>query len=133
MAKVKAKKAANKAPPKKALPNKAVIKARKTLDSKQSPRNFKTLAEVRREIDRLDDVIVPLICQRYHAVTQAAQFKPSVKGVVVKSRVEEIVSRVRRMAKSFSANPDAIETVYRSMINVYTKDEQRNWRKIHKR
>lgn len=133
MAKVKAKTASNKAPPRKALPKKAVTKTRSISVPKHSPRNFKTLAEVRREIDKLDDIVVPLICQRYYAVTQAAQFKPSVKGVVVKSRVEEIVSRVRRMAKVFGANPDAIEAVYRSMINVYTKDEQRNWRKLHKR
>ena len=43
-------------------------------------------------------VIVPLLCERHHFVTEAAKFKPSVAGVVVPSRVEEIVAPVRDMA-----------------------------------
>ncbi len=137
MAKTKTKSAAKasgpkKALPKKALPKKAVMKSRSASGSRGLGRTFKTLADVRREIDNLDDVIVPLMCRRHYAVTQAAQFKPSVKGVVVQSRVEEIVTRVRKMARGLGANPDAIEAVYRTMIDEYTKDEQRNWRKIHK-
>ncbi len=91
-----------------------------------------SLGDIRREIDSLDAVIVPLLCKRHYFVTQAAQFKPSVEGVVVRSRVEAIVASVRKAAKKSGVNPDAIEAVYRSMIDAFTKDEQRHWRKINK-
>ncbi len=94
---------------------------------------YKNLTEVRRKIDDLDRVIVPLLCERLTAVTQAAHFKPSVKGVVKKARVESIVSKVRRASKALKSNPDAIEAVYRKIIDVYTKEEQRNWKVINKK
>ncbi len=137
--KAKAKKSAPKKSPskktssKKSLPKKAAMKSRKASAAKPPADTFKSLADIRRAIDDLDDIIVPLMCRRHYVVTQAAQFKPSVKGVVVQSRVEEIVTRVRKMAKDLDTDPDAIEVVFRTMIDEYTKAEQRNWRRIHKR
>lgn len=90
-----------------------------------------SLADVRAAIDLLDDILVPLLARRYYFVTQAAQFKPSVKGVVVLSRVEEIIVRVRRMAEDNGMDPDTIETVYRTLIDAYTAAEQRQWRTLH--
>ena len=111
---------------------KTAVKTRSASALRQKTPIYKSLANVRRDIDDYDNIIVPLLCRRHYAVIQAAQFKPSVKGVVVASRAEAIITRVRRMAKAYGANPDAIEVVYRSMIDAYTKDEQRNWRKINK-
>jgi isochorismate pyruvate lyase len=90
-----------------------------------------SLEEIRGHIDRLDDVIAPLLCARYGYVVQAAQFKPSVEGVVVPARVEEIIGRVRRLAERHGVNPDSMEEIYRNLIAVFTRDEQRNWRKLH--
>ncbi len=90
-----------------------------------------SLAEVRSNIDRLDTVITRLLAERHHFVTEAAKFKPSVAGVVVPARVEEIVERVRKMAVEHGVNPDAIEAVYRCIIDAFTKDEQARWRAMH--
>jgi isochorismate pyruvate lyase len=117
---------------KKTLPRKSVINKRGLGVERNKDLAYKNLTEVRRKIDALDAVIVPLLCERLHAVTHAAHFKPSVKGVVKKARVESIVSRVRRAAKALGSNPGAIEAVYRHMIGVCTKEEQRNWKKINK-
>src|SRR5437868_11173601 len=83
-----------------------------------------SLAEVRSNIDRLDTAITRLLAERNHFVTEAAKFKPSVAGVVVPSRVEEIITRVREMAAELHVNPDSIEMVYRTIIDAFTKDEQ---------
>ncbi|TAK99686.1 MAG: chorismate mutase [Rhodospirillaceae bacterium] len=91
-----------------------------------------SLADVRANIDRLDALIVPLMCERHRFVTAAAKFKPSVEGVVVVSRVEEIVRKVRDIAAAEKVNPDTIEAVYRAMIDAFTRDEQAHWRKLHK-
>jgi isochorismate pyruvate lyase len=90
-----------------------------------------SLADVRANIDRLDVLIVRLMCERLHFVTEAAKFKPSVAGVVVPARVEEIIQSVRALAVEHGANPDAIEAVYRTMIDAFTRDEQARWRSLH--
>ena len=93
---------------------------------------LKSLADVRANIDRLDAKIVPLLCERLYFVTQAAQFKPSVAGVVVPSRVEEIITKVRAGAATFDTSPDTLERVYRAIIDAFTADEQRHWQELHK-
>ena len=91
-----------------------------------------SLADVRANIDRLDREIVPLLCQRLWFVTQAANFKPSVAGVVVPSRVEEIIAKVRAAAEKLGSRPDTLERVYRQLIDAFTADEQRHWKELHK-
>ncbi|MBL8642736.1 MAG: chorismate mutase [Rhodospirillaceae bacterium] len=91
-----------------------------------------TLADVRAHIDRLDALIAPLMAQRLHFVKTAARFKPSKEAVIVQARVEEIVQTVRRLAEQYGANPDVIERVYRTMIDDFTLEEQKNWDKVHK-
>lgn len=90
-----------------------------------------SLSQIRQNIDRLDAAIVPLLCERLYFVTQAANFKPSVVGVVVPSRVEEIIASVRRMAEKLGTRPETIENVYRNIIDAFTADEQRHWAEIN--
>ncbi len=108
---------------------KAVKKSAKKADWRIA---VKSLADVRANIDRLDDLIAPLLCQRLYFVTQAANFKPSVAGVVVPSRVEEIIRRVRAVAETMGSRPDTLERVYRDLINAFTADEQRHWQTLNK-
>ena len=95
-------------------------------------RPVKSLGDVRANIDRLDREIVPLLCQRLWFVTQAANFKPSVAGVVVPSRVEEIIASVRAAAQKLGSRADTLERVYRQLIDAFTADEQRHWKELHK-
>lgn len=75
-----------------------------------------TLDEVRANIDRIDDNIIKLIAERGTYVSQASRFKKSEEGVKDSSRVEKVIQKVREKAKSYGANPDMIETLYRQMI-----------------
>jgi isochorismate pyruvate lyase len=86
-----------------------------------------SLADVRANIDRLDAAIVPLLCERLYFVTQAANFKPSVAGVVVPARVEQIIASVRATAEKLGARPETMDSVYRHLIDAFTADEQRHW------
>jgi isochorismate pyruvate lyase len=90
-----------------------------------------SLADVRKNIDRLDDLIAPLLCQRLFFVKQAAKFKPSKEAVVVLSRVEEIIQSVRAVAQKHDMNPDVIEHIYRTIIDDFTQEEKNNWDKVH--
>ncbi|MGZ5918811.1 MAG: chorismate mutase [Hyphomicrobium sp.] len=92
---------------------------------------YASLKDLRLAIDEIDSAIVPLLCTRLGLVRTAAQFKPSHDGVVVQSRVEEIIRRVRALAEKLGANPDTMEAVYRTMIDQFTLEEQRNWRRLN--
>ena len=90
-----------------------------------------SLADVRHHIDRLDQLIAPLLCQRLFFVKQAAKFKPSKEAVVVHSRVEEIVHSVRLVAEKYAMNPDVLEHIYRTIIDDFTAEEKKNWDRLH--
>jgi isochorismate pyruvate lyase len=112
---------------------KAPAKATSAKSASKFTRKFKSLAEVRAAIDAMDKKMVPLLCERLYYVTQAAQFKPSVIGVVVQWRVEEVVENAKRLAKPFGANAQTIEAIYRVLIDASTLDEQQRWRDLHAR
>ena len=90
-----------------------------------------SLADVRANIDRLDNLIAPLLCQRLFFVKQAAKFKPSKEAVVVPSRVEDIVRSVRAVAEKHDMNPDVLDHIYRTIIDDFTAEEKKNWDKLH--
>lgn len=96
------------------------------------PEACKSLIKVRAAIDAMDDLLLPMLAHRLKLVASAARFKPSVAGVVVQSRVEEIIVRVRKAANKLGVNPDCFEDVYRHLIDAYTREEQRNWKKLHR-
>lgn len=100
---------------------------------RRAGKSFTSLAAVRAAIDKMDRKIVPLLVERLEYVTQAAQFKPSVEGVIVLSRVEEVVDNARRLTAAAGGNPDTIEAVYRALIDAFTADEQNRWRELHSR
>ncbi|OFX11315.1 MAG: hypothetical protein A2516_05570 [Alphaproteobacteria bacterium RIFOXYD12_FULL_60_8] len=87
----------------------------------------KTLTEVRECIDLLDAQIVTLLAERAKYVHEAARFKESRQGVIVPSRIEEIIARVRQLSIERGANPDLMERIYRSMIDAYIVSEQDVW------
>lgn len=90
-----------------------------------------TLDDVRENIDRLDAKIVELLAERMTYVHEAARFKNSREGVIVPSRINEIVSKVRAMAEGYNADPDLMENIYRSMIDAYIASEQKVWDDIN--
>lgn len=89
------------------------------------------LNEVRANIDRLDRVIVPLLAERAGFVRQAARFKATKADVVVPARIEEIILKVRHMAREAGTDPDLVERIYRAMIDAYILFEGHEWVRRH--
>ena len=75
-----------------------------------------TLLDVRRHIDALDDVLVPLLVQRSGYMTQAARIKHSAVQVRDEARIEAIVARVRDRAQAEGGATTVLEAIYRSMM-----------------
>jgi len=89
-----------------------------------------TMEDVRRYIDALDDILVPLLVTRGGYMTQAARIKQSDSQVRDEERIEAIVARVRARAVQEGGQPDVIEAIYRSMMEAYIAYEHREFARL---
>lgn len=89
----------------------------------------KSLEEVRDNIDRIDDEIIKLIAERGTYVVQASTFKKNENSVKAPNRVEQVISKVRKKAEEYGANPDMIEALYREMISRFINLEMDEFKK----
>ena len=89
-----------------------------------------TMEDVRRYIDALDDVLVPLLVTRGGYMTQAARLKQHDSQVRDEDRIEAIVARVRARAEREGGQPDVIEAIYRSMMEAYIAYEHREFARL---
>ena len=90
-----------------------------------------TMEDVRRNIDALDDVLVPLLVTRGGYMTQAARIKKNATQVRDEERIETIVARVRERTQKEGGEPDMIEAIYRSMMEAYIAFEHREFARLH--
>ncbi len=89
-----------------------------------------TMDEVRRHIDALDDVLVPLLVTRGGYMTQAARIKQDAGQVRDEERIEAIIERVRSRAAVEGGQPDVLEAIYRSMMEAYIAFEHREFARL---
>ena len=89
-----------------------------------------TMDDVRRHIDALDDLLVPLLVTRGGYMTQAARIKKDATQVRDEERIEAIVARVRARTQKEGGEPDMIEAIYRSMMEAYIAFEHREFARL---
>ena len=89
-----------------------------------------TMDDVRRHIDALDDVLVPLLVTRGGYMTQAARIKQDAGQVRDEERIEAIIERVRSRAAVEGGQPDVLEAIYRSMMVAYIAFEHREFARL---
>ena len=89
-----------------------------------------SIEEVRNNINNIDEQIVKLIALRGEFVNQAARFKKDSNAVKAPKRVEEVISKVRNLAKATGANEEVVKNVYRTMINSFIKAEMKEFEKL---
>jgi isochorismate pyruvate lyase len=86
------------------------------------------LAEVRANIDRLDDAIVALLAERAMYVKDAARFKRDAYQVSAPARQAEVFTKVRALAakhdRGFEHLPDVVEAAYRALVAAFIANEQ---------
>ena len=84
----------------------------------RKPEDCTDMAQIRAEIDRLDDDLVRLFAERAGYIDRAAQIKAGVDlPARIDSRVEEVVQNVRRHAEAYGLPPDLVEKLWRRLID----------------
>jgi isochorismate pyruvate lyase len=95
--------------------------------TKNAVQHCTSMTDVRRCVDALDDVLVPLLVQRTAYMTQAARIKQDASQVRDEARIQAIVDRVCQQAVAAGGEPAVIEAIYRSMMEVCIALEHREF------
>ena len=89
-----------------------------------------TMQDVRREVNALDDVLVPLLVERVGYMTQAARIKQGAEQVRDEARIQAIVARVRERATAEGGDADVMEAIYRSLMEACIAYEHREFARL---
>lgn len=92
------------------------------------PEQCLNLTEIRSEIDALDRQIITLLGQRFAYVKAAAQFKTDETSVKAPERFQTLLQQRRIWAEAEGLNPDAIEKMYRDLVNHFIAAELNHWK-----
>ena len=76
-------------------------------------KDCETMMDVRKGVNALDDILVPLLVERSGYMTQAAKVKNDENLVYDQDRIEAIVERVRPQAEAEGGNADLIPMMER--------------------
>jgi isochorismate pyruvate lyase len=85
------------------------------------------LLEVRANIDRLDHAIIALMAERGRYVAEAGRFKANPAAVSAPARVEEVIAKIKAIARENGLAEDVAERAYRAMIAAFEDYERAEW------
>ena len=88
------------------------------------------IEEVRNNINNIDEQIVKLIALRGTFVKQAAKFKKDSNDVKAPKRVEEVINKVKNIARLNGGNEELVENVYKAMIESFIKLEMKEFESL---
>ncbi len=96
-------------------------------DIRKAPDECANMVDVRKEIDRLDRLIVDYLVERSAYVARASEIKRLKSEIVDKPRIEDVIAKVRAHAVNMGADPELLEAIYRSMIAAFIAFEERSF------
>lgn len=78
--------------------------------------NCRSMADVRREIDRIDRALVGLLAERQTYIERAAHIKADRDAVRDEARIKDVVAKVVAAARLAGLDPAIAEPVWRTLI-----------------
>jgi isochorismate pyruvate lyase len=86
-----------------------------------------SLADVRRNIDRIDGELIRLMAERQQYVGEAGRFKKDPAAVSDPKRVDAVIAKVRTDAAGQGLDPTVAEKTFRAMIAAFEDYERAEW------
>lgn len=97
--------------------------------SQRKPADCRDMAEVRAEIDRVDNMLVDIIAERFGYVERAWQIKLAENTAAnVPWRNQQVIDKVRARASERGVPPDLCEALWRQMIGWFIQYEEEKLR-----
>jgi len=91
------------------------------------PADCADMQDIRSEIDRLDQAVIKLLGKRFQYVLAASKFKTSATSVRAPERFQAMLATRRDWAENEGLNADAIEKMYRDLVNHFIAEEMKHW------
>lgn len=91
--------------------------------------NKQMLNKARVEIDKIDEKLLPLIVKRSKMVNIALEAKIKKSQIIDQKRIKSILTKVEKAAKSKSADPNLIKSIWKSMIWNFIDYEKKEFKK----
>lgn len=83
----------------------------------KSPADCASMADIRAEIDRIDEALMALFAERWAYIDRAAEIKKPVGlKADIPSRVDEVRKNARRNAEKAGLDPDFYEDLWARLI-----------------
>tara|TARA_B100001123_G_scaffold384961_1_gene458157 strand:+ start:1206 stop:1499 length:294 start_codon:yes stop_codon:yes gene_type:complete len=79
-------------------------------------KKFKNLNEVRRNIDKVDNLLVKLIAEREFYAKEAVKFKIDRRQIIDRKRINAVLTRVKKLSKKYKVNSVIVEKIWKLMI-----------------
>jgi isochorismate pyruvate lyase len=85
-----------------------------------------TMADIRRDIDRIDEDLVKLLAERQRLVEQAIFVKKRDNiPARVPQRIDQVMAHIRRLAGAHSVDPVLAEALWTEMLEWFIAHEER--------
>ena len=91
------------------------------------PENCSGMEDIRIEIDNMDRDIIAILGKRFDYVKAASKFKTSETSVRAPERFNAMLAQRRVWASAEGFSPDAIEKMYRDLVNHFITEEMSKW------
>jgi len=85
------------------------------------------MEDIRFEIDAIDRDIITLLGKRFQYVKAASRFKKSETAVRAPDRFKAMLEERRSWADAEGLSADAIEKMYRDLVNYFINEEMTAW------
>src|SRR5687768_15109925 len=93
-------------------------------EGKVKPADCRTMADVRRSLDRLDEQILELLGERFRYIEAAARIKPSRDLIRDEGRKAAVIANVRRRAPAAGVDPEVAAALYELLVEASIAREQ---------
>ena len=91
----------------------------------RTPEKCETISEIREQIDKIDLDIIKALGIRFKFVKEIVKFKSDKKSIKAEDRYNAVLAQRRIWAQENGLHPDAIEKMYRDLIDHFINEEIR--------
>jgi len=89
----------------------------------------KNILKIRKELDKLDNILLDIIKKRTKLVDRVIQNKKYKKDIVDKKRITIILRNISKKSKKNKIDPKITNKIWRSMIKAFIEYEFRNFKR----
>lgn len=89
----------------------------------------KKIIKIRKELDKLDNILLNLIKKRLFLVDQVLKNKQFKKDIVDNKRIKIILNNIKRKSRNKKIDIKITNKIWKSMINAFIDYEFRNFKK----